>query len=84
LVILIFALVKVVATPVFATESFVVLSIEGQDGSTLTIVVKFRVAASLAATVVEASAAGTASAPFNSSTVTVPAVVPVITPSKET
>jgi hypothetical protein len=79
---LMFAFVKVVATPVFATESFVVLSIEGQDGNTLTIVVKFSVATSSTATVVEASAAGTASAPFNSSTVTVPAVVPVITPSK--
>jgi hypothetical protein len=81
---LILALVKVVATPVFATESFVVLSIEGQDGSTLTIVVKFSVATSSAATVVEARAAGTALAPFNSSTVTVPAVVPVTTPSKVT
>jgi hypothetical protein len=81
---LMFALVKVVATPVFATESFVVLSIEGQDGNTLTIVVKLSVATSLAATVVEASAAGTVSAPFNSSTVTIPAVVPVITPSKVT
>jgi hypothetical protein len=81
---LMFALVKVVATPVFATESFVVLSIEGQDGNTLTIVAKLSVSIASAATVVEARAAGTASVPFNSSTVTIPAVVPVITPSKVT
>jgi hypothetical protein len=76
--------VNVVATPVLVIVSLVVLSIAGQDGNTLIMVEKFRVPTPPTAIVVDAVAPGTAVEPFISSTVTSPAVVPSITPSKVT
>ena len=68
-----------------ATVRVVVLSIAQQDGRTLIIVAKATECSSVvAATVALAVAPGTATPPFNSSTVTFPAAVSVIVPLKVT